>query len=592
MKIVDRIKGLFKVEPYAKEALPSLRYRIWKASMWMVIAEVVLLIQVYPQKWFFDFANQKNAPWLYAIAVLLGIGGIITLFIYIKMDSWRNDFNHCFYAMWMSAGQRKELSLPAEWHAQHGTGEKEALIRSNITKVDRFYDQLAFHISPVFGRIVLTTLLLFAFAWWGFSLLSLITFIVYFFVMHSMSKQMVALSIEYSQEKQDLEQKGPDLPQNWRTIKVLGLEQYFSEQYQTMCNNFWLRDLPRHTIWRKLTRKQDYVIHCSRTILYMLGGYMLAYNSEIVSLGMFVLVSTWMDRSYHNYGRLSEVAVYTFNGFQSLNKLLNIFETKSVIEEPVEPIQPGQQDGAIEFRNVSFSYEDRTTETLTNIDLSVPAKTIVAIIGPSGCGKTTLMSLLTAFYRPTKGDIFIDGVNLRDMNTEWYRRNYLGVVLQELGLFDDTVLGNIRAGKLDATLDEVQAAAKAANAHNFIMELENGYDTRIGENGIRLSGGQKQRLVIARALIGIPKILILDEATSALDAESQALVHETIDNRLDERQCTTFIISHRMSTIEKADLIIAIENGQITEKGTHAQLSKRNGTYARFKALEQRGFLN
>lgn len=237
--------------------------------------------------------------------------------------------------------------------------------------------------------------------------------------------------------------------------------------------------------------------------------------------------------------------------------------------------------GEIEFRDVGFAYDE--APVLRGIDLHVRAGEHVALVGPSGAGKSTLVALLQKFYDPTSGAILVDGVDLREIDERSLRRQ-IGVVLQDTFLFNDTVLNNIRFARPNATRAEVEEAARAARAHEFITRLPAGYDTPVGERGSTLSGGQRQRLAIARALLKDPPILILDEATSALDPESQAALREALPRLAHGR--TTFLISHRLSMVADADRIVVVKDGRITESGTHEELLEAGGTYARLIRLQ------
>jgi ATP-binding cassette subfamily B protein/subfamily B ATP-binding cassette protein MsbA len=232
--------------------------------------------------------------------------------------------------------------------------------------------------------------------------------------------------------------------------------------------------------------------------------------------------------------------------------------------------------GRIDVRNVTFAYPGSTEPVLHGINLQAPAGGTVALVGPSGSGKTTLCNLVARFYDPTQGTIELDGVDLRTVNVESYRR-LLGIVEQDVFLFDGTIRENIGFGRREASFVEMQAAAVSANADGFIRKLEHGYDTLIGERGVRLSGGQKQRLAIARAILADPRILILDEATSNLDTESEQLIQESLRTLMKGRTC--FVIAHRLSTIRHADLIVVLENGRIIETGNHEKLAQREGRY-------------
>jgi ATP-binding cassette subfamily B protein len=234
--------------------------------------------------------------------------------------------------------------------------------------------------------------------------------------------------------------------------------------------------------------------------------------------------------------------------------------------------------GDVSFRNVSFRYDDDSPFVLQDISLEIKCGEFVALVGASGVGKTTLCSLIPRFYDATRGDILIDGKNVRDIRPQSLRKN-IGIVQQDVYLFAGTVEENLRYGRLDATLDQIVEAAKQAHAHDFIMGLPDGYDTEIGERGVKLSGGQKQRLSIARVFLKNPAILIFDEATSALDNESERAVQESMQRLAHNR--TTIVIAHRLSTVRNAERIVVLSADGIAEEGTHAELLNAGGAYAR-----------
>lgn len=252
------------------------------------------------------------------------------------------------------------------------------------------------------------------------------------------------------------------------------------------------------------------------------------------------------------------------------------------IKEPESPLSLRQFNDKIEYNHVSFSYNENK-QVLKDITLTISKGKTVALVGQSGSGKSTFVDLLPRFYDVEKGEITIDGINIRQLSFNTLRE-FMGNVNQDPILFNDTIFNNIAFGVENATQEQVENAARIANAHDFILQTENGYQTVIGDRGGKLSGGQRQRLSIARAVLKNPPIMILDEATSALDTESEKLVQEALDNLMRNR--TSIVIAHRLSTIKNSDLICVFQEGQIVEQGTHDELLKQNGIYTKLYNMQ------
>jgi ABC-type multidrug transport system fused ATPase/permease subunit len=265
-------------------------------------------------------------------------------------------------------------------------------------------------------------------------------------------------------------------------------------------------------------------------------------------------------------------------------RLFEVLDTNLKIKDPDVPVEIKNPIGEVEFENISFRYAETGELILKELSLHAYPGQRVALVGHSGAGKTTIINLIPRFYDVQEGRVLIDKVDVRDVKQSDLRKN-ISMVLQDTFLFNNSVKENLRYGKLDATDDEIIEAAKIANAHEFIDKLPDGYNTEIGERGVKLSGGQKQRIAIARAILANPKILILDEATSSVDSESEYLIHQALDRLISGR--TTFIIAHRLSTIKNADIILVLEDGEVAERGTHDELIIVDGKYAQ---MHQRQF--
>ena len=288
------------------------------------------------------------------------------------------------------------------------------------------------------------------------------------------------------------------------------------------------------------------------------------YSAFIVSVNMFISPVMTLINFMEQFE----------NGITGFERFCEIMDAKPETDSP-DAVDAGVLEGRIEFRNVSYAY-DEDKNVLRHVDLTIEKGKTFALVGPSGGGKTTICHLIPHFYDVLSGEIFLDGKEIHTLTLESVRRN-IGIVQQDIYLFNDTMRENIRYGKLDATDEEIIGAAKRANIHDYIMSLPDGYETKIGERGVRLSGGQKQRLSIARVFLKNPPILILDEATSALDNTTEILIQQALDDLCRGR--TTLVVAHRLSTIKNADEIAVVSDGRIVEQGTHEELMKLQGQY-------------
>lgn len=282
---------------------------------------------------------------------------------------------------------------------------------------------------------------------------------------------------------------------------------------------------------------------------------------------------------------LKEFSKASYNipkGLASMERVDKILMAENSIVEVAQPIHVGELKSTIEFKDISFSYDGKR-EVLKHVNLHIKKGQTIALVGQSGSGKSTLVDLLPRYHDVQKGEILLDGINIRDLYISELR-SLIGNVNQEAILFNDTFFNNIAFGVQNATREQVEEAAKIANAHDFIMETERGYDTNIGDRGGKLSGGQRQRISIARAILKNPPILILDEATSALDTESERLVQEALERLMKTR--TTIAIAHRLSTIKNADEICVVHEGEIVERGRHDELLELNGYYKRLNDMQ------
>ena len=365
-----------------------------------------------------------------------------------------------------------------------------------------------------------------------------------------------------------------------RLIRLFVREEYETNRFMRENDNNFTAQMKAAQLTATLTPVIEFLAAIAVTVIIWYGGREvisgnLTSGSLIAFLVYAVNISNPVKRLGNVYGSIQKAVA-------AAERVFDVLDTLPEIEDaPTAKDLPNIQ-GNVSFENVSFEYRDGEA-ALKNLSIEIPAGQILAIVGPSGAGKSTIANLLPRFYDPQSGVIRIEGIDLRDITVRSLREQ-IAMVPQETILFNATIYENILYGRLDASKDEVVAAARAANAHDFILQLPDGYDTQIGERGCQLSGGQRQRIAIARAILKNPRILILDEATSALDAESERIVQDALDKLMVGR--TTFVIAHRLSTIHRADKILVMEKGRMVECGRHNDLLDAGGLYCKLYCLQ------
>lgn len=406
------------------------------------------------------------------------------------------------------------------------------------------------------------------------TLVSLIVFPLYMFSVRYFFGHLRKLTRERSQALAGVQSYLHERVGGMSVIKSFAIEDHESKNFNETNTNFLNKALT-HTSWNaKAHAVVNTITDLAPLIVLSFAGYQVI-NAGL-SIGTLVAFMGYVERLYNPLRRLVNSSTTLTQAIASMDRVFELVDEKYDIDDAKDAIELRDVKGNIKIEQVTFAYDEKEAPVLKEIDLNIQAGETIALVGMSGGGKSSLVSLIPRFYDVSSGQILLDDVDIRKLKVRSLRKQ-IGMVLQDSILFSESVKANILLGNPGATDEEVYAAAKAANAHEFIMQLPNGYDTTVGERGVKLSGGQKQRISIARVFLKNPSILIFDEATSALDLESEALIQEAMAKLSANR--TTIIIAHRLSTITHADRIVLMDHGEIAEVGSHAELMEMKGHY-------------
>ena len=415
---------------------------------------------------------------------------------------------------------------------------------------------------------------------WKLSLLTLITMPLVAKAMDLFGKKLKRTSGIMQERAADITAVLQETISSVRVIKSFVREEYEIARFVKENYANFRAQMKNAQVMATLTPVIELIAAIGVTFLIWYGGFEVINGN--LTAGALIAFLVYATNLANPIKRLSRIYGNVQKAMAAAERVFSVLDEKTDIVEKENATELKAVIGKVDFKAVTFKYNENEV-ILKDINLEVKAGQMVAIVGPSGAGKTTIVNLLPRFYDPVAGNIYIDDVNIADVTLASLREK-IGIVPQETVLFNGSIYDNILYGDLTATTEEVMAAAKAANAHDFIMQMADQYQTQIGERGSKLSGGQRQRIAIARAILKNPRILILDEATSALDTESEKLVQDALDKLMVGR--TSFVIAHRLSTILQADMIIVMEKGQIVEQGSHEELLKLDGLYSGLYKLQ------
>lgn len=417
---------------------------------------------------------------------------------------------------------------------------------------------------------------------WRLTLFTVCTFPVVLWFMEFFGKKIRKTSGRIQECTADITSVLQESVASARVIKSFVREDYEVDRFDVENRANFRANMKNAQLMAILTPVVELVAAIGVTMIIWYGGNNVINGT--ITAGSLVAFLTYAVNISNPIKRLTRVIGNIQKALAAAQRVFMIIDMPEEIAESRDAKQLPEVSGKVEFQNVSFAYDDKGN-VITDLSFSVKPGEVIAIVGPSGAGKSTIANLLPRFYDVNKGDIKIDGHSVREVTLDSLREQ-VGIVPQETMLFNGSVYNNILYGRLDATKEEIEAAAKAANAHDFIMQLTDGYETKLGDRGVNLSGGQRQRIAIARAILKNPRILILDEATSALDTESERVVQEALDRLMVGR--TSFVIAHRLSTVKNADKILVLEKGNLVESGTHDELLALDGLYAHLYKIQYR----
>lgn len=471
--------------------------------------------------------------------------------------------------------------LSMSFYDKHKTGTIMSYVTNDVSALQSaMVDNVVEMITETV--ILVASIVMMIYLDWKLFLVTFATFPVVLFFIDSFGKRIRKSGSRIQEAAADITSVLQEVASSPRVIKSFVREGYEVERFDKENMNNFRANMKYAQLSSTLTPTIEFVAAVGVSIILWYGGNSVINGS--ITAGSLVAFLTYAVNISNPIKRLSRVIGNIQKALAAAQRVFDVLDLPEDIKNAPDAKALPPVKGDVRFKDVCFAYNE-SEEVLSHVSFEVKPGEMIAFVGPSGAGKSTVASLLPRFYDATNGSITIDGQDIRKVTLDSLREQ-VGIVPQETVLFNGSVYDNILYGRLDATREEVEAAAKAANAHDFIMQLPNGYETMLGDRGMNISGGQRQRISIARAILKNPQILILDEATSALDTESERVVQEALDRLMVGR--TSFVIAHRLSTIKNADKIMVLEKGQLIEQGNHDELMAMDGLYAHLYKIQYR----
>ncbi|HAR99930.1 MAG: ABC transporter related protein [Candidatus Moranbacteria bacterium GW2011_GWC2_37_73] len=560
---------------------------IKKVLSWMLLVEIMRLGGPYVLKLIIDsitnFSLDKVGYIIILIALMFLVNETVSVLQYFNdkriFQIFANTESHLF-----QQAHEKLIYLGLKYHEKENSGSKASKVQRGIDKIGDLIGNLSWDVAPTILQIIFTTVVLF---WvdWRFGMVVIFFVPIFLYLTIRVNRKV----FPYRKKRYDSYEKAAGMMTqsivNINTVKSFTQEKRECVRFGKLREEIKGALLLEYGGIMNQNLKRNLVIDLGRLFIMLFGAYFVWKGS--ITLGTLVFVFTISEKALISLYRISRLYDKIMESSEAVERIHQLLKEEIDIENPSSGLSPKNLKGVLEFKDMSFAYADSKLRALKNINLIIPEGATTALIGPSGGGKTTLARMIYRHYDPTGGQVLLDGKDLREYDLYGFRK-FFAIVPQDVEIFNASVSENIAYAKPSASKLEIQAAAKIANAEEFIKQLNDGYDTIVGERGIKLSGGQRQRIGIARAILANPKVLIFDEATSNLDSQSEYLIQNAMDKITKNR--TVIIIAHRLSTIKKADKIVVLEKGMVVETGSHAELSKTNdGLYKKLLDLQQMG---
>ncbi len=586
-----QLKSFFRLWPYLwPKDKPSYKIRSFLALFLTIIGQFVMVGGPFFLGWSVDAvkdAEGLNSVFtqggLFIVACILGYGGL--RFAAILISEARE---YLFTPVGQFATRSVATAtfahlhkLSLRYHLEKRTGGLSRVIERGIRSIDFLFRFLLFNIGPTLLQLAIAGVAFWVAYSWQFALIAVVTVLLYIWFTVVTTEWRLKFRRDMNKQDTDANARAIDSLLNYETVKYFSAEDFETNRYDRAMEGYQKAAIKSRTSLATVNIGQSFLMNAGLIAMMILAAQFILGGK--MTIGAMTTITLVMMQVYRPLNILGFAYREIKQALTDMEKMFALLDLEPEVKDAPHARDVTDIKGAVRFEGVNFHYEaDRPI--LKNVSFDIAPGETVAFVGPTGAGKSTISRILFRFYDIASGAVQIDGIDMSDI-TQSSLRERLGIVPQDTVLFNDTIGYNISYAKPDATEDEIEAVAKAAQIHDFIAGLPDGYDTKVGERGLKLSGGEKQRVAIARALLKDPAILVLDEATSALDSVTEHSIQEALDAAAKNR--TTLVIAHRLSTIIGADKIITLKDGQVEEIGTHAELLAKQGLYAELWEQQQ-----